>query len=60
MAVTFRQISYARETEQHYYPMWRVDFEVDGKRQYRDVQAQNVIQAQQIMCAELGIPFRWH
>jgi hypothetical protein len=53
-----RQVSYARETGQPYYPMWRVDFEIDGKPDWREVQAQTAICAHQAICREFGIPYR--
>jgi hypothetical protein len=59
MDLVIRQISYAHETEQHYYPMWHVDCEIDGKRQLRKVQAQEVYGAKQALCRELGLPFSW-
>ena len=57
MTVFFRQVSYARETNDRYYPIWRVDLEIDGKRQYLDVQAQTAMCAQQVVCREIGVPF---
>jgi len=59
MSLEIRQIAFARESGDHYRPFWRVDFEVDGKRQYQDVQAQNVIDAKQSLCRDLGVPFSW-
>jgi hypothetical protein len=58
MTLAFRRISFARESGEHYYPFWRVEFEMDGKPQWRDVQAQEVYGAQQVICHELGVPFR--
>lgn len=40
--------------------IWRVDFEINEKRQLRDVQAQEVIGAHHKSCAaKLGVPFSW-
>jgi hypothetical protein len=58
MAVAFNEIAYAHESNLRYYPFWRVDLEIDGKREWRKVQAQTAICAQQIICSELGVPFR--
>ena len=57
MSVFIRQVAYASETNLHYYPIWRVDLEIDGKRQWLDVQAQTAMCAQQVVCRELGVPF---
>ena len=57
MALALRQISYARESGQHYYPFWRIDFELDGKRRWHEVQAQNAICAEQEFCAQLRVPW---
>jgi hypothetical protein len=34
----------------HYYPFWRVDFEINGKPYWREVRAQTAICAQQATC----------
>ena len=40
--------------------IWRVDFEINEKRQLRDVQAQEVIGAHhKSRAAKLGVPFSW-
>jgi len=59
MSLFVRQISYARQSGDQYRPFWRIDFELNGERQYRDIPAQNVIDAKQALCRDLGIPFSW-
>lgn len=58
MTFEIRCVSFAHELGDRYYPYWRVDFEIDGERRYRDVQAQEVYGAQHVICRELGVPFR--
>jgi hypothetical protein len=58
MDLFVRQVSYAHETGQHYYPMWRVDFEIDCKRRWQNFQAQTAICAEQVLYRELGLPYR--
>lgn len=58
MDVTFKRIAYAHESGLRYFPIWRVDYEVDGKSCWREVQAQTAICAQKSMCLDLGVPFR--
>lgn len=53
-----RQVAYARESGQRYYPIWRVDFAIDGKPHWCEVQAQTAICAHQAVCRELGVPYR--
>jgi hypothetical protein len=57
MNVAFSQIA-SRESGNQYLPIWRIDFEINGKRHWRDVQAQDVYGAQHVLCRELRIPFR--
>jgi hypothetical protein len=52
------RITFSCESGEHYYPLWRVEFQVDGKQQWPDVQAQEVYGAQQVVCRELDLPFR--
>ena len=59
MNLNINQISYACESGSHYYPFWWLDYELDGKRQLRKMQAQNVIDAKQALCRELNIQFTW-
>jgi hypothetical protein len=58
MTVAFKRIAYACGSGVHYYPFWRVDFEINGKPFWRDVQAQTAICAQHAICHALGVPFR--
>jgi hypothetical protein len=58
MTVEFRKVHYTRESGNLYYPFWRVEYEIDGERQWQDVQAQNAVAAHQIVCQELSVPYR--
>lgn len=57
MTVCFKQIAYAYTPVLGEFPVFRVDFEINSKLQWREVQAQTAICAQQIICEELRIPF---
>jgi hypothetical protein len=59
MNLAIRQISYARQSGDDYRPFWRIDFELNGERRFRDVQAQSVIDAKRLLCRDLGIAFKW-
>jgi hypothetical protein len=57
----FRQISFARNSEQSYYPIWRIDFEMDSKPNWFEMQAQTttcVEHAIRRKLTELGVPHR--
>ena len=55
MATALRQIAYARESGQHYYPVWRVDYDLDGMPGWCEVQAQETIAAEQEFCRQHGV-----
>jgi hypothetical protein len=58
MTVEFRKVSYSGESDNLSYPFWRVDYELDGERRRRDVQARSAVDAHRIVCHELGVPYR--
>jgi hypothetical protein len=57
MNVIVNQVSFARETNQRYYPIWRIDFQVNGERRVREMQEQTAICAEHALYRELGVPY---
>jgi hypothetical protein len=58
MTIEFRKVSYSSESDDLSYPFWRVDYELDGERRRRDVQARSAADAHRIVCHELGVLYR--
>jgi hypothetical protein len=51
-----RQVAYARESNLQYYPIWRVDLEINGRPHWCEVQAQTAICAEQMVRRDLSAP----